>query len=583
MATFTLQGGNAFPDGTTVSIYQRSVDDLSGVPSGTPVTSGTITGGSVLLTVPDDADFVAYAQVNGQDHYKRFSTQAPVLPSAGAGSLTADPAGGIPDWQPLTFFDVNVVRKFGGDTYVNLVAHESTIAFSGDDDVYWQQLSVSFANLDDVVAVSPADGDNVVYEASSGKWRTKRPRWGSATGPGGVAGAAGGAAVSLPDPLGASGYGLYHLQLTADCTVTMPSPAAVGSRLVLRATQDTPGGHALAFAASPAVSFPGVGLLLNTAANAENWIAFECGLDGAGNPTWYGFPATSSATNLSDVADPDAARLNLKVPVLRSAVRIAQTNIATLSGLPTVDGHVFVAGERILLAAQTTGSQNGPWIVHAGVWSRPTDYPSGATFRSRLIPVDGGTYANSLWSFSSDTLLTVDTDATTWVQIGASGGGSGVDTSGMYVPLVRASGRGSTSAVSGTNYMLGGTNADFATVASGTAQASAMSPVPLAAADYAVTGKTTKLRIKATVACAGAVSQNVTVGLMPVTYGASISAGAAVTGSTVTITPSANSGVSGLTADFAVPADGDYILGYTVAGVPASGFQVYATLQMHHG
>lgn len=55
-------------------------------------------------------------------------------------------------------------------------------------------------------------------------------------------------------------------------------------------------------------------------------------------------------------------------------------NIASLSGTGvTVDGNVPSAGDTVLCTAQSTGSQNGPWVVNAGAWTRPTWWPSGGT------------------------------------------------------------------------------------------------------------------------------------------------------------------------------------------------------------
>ena len=56
---------------------------------------------------------------------------------------------------------------------------------------------------------------------------------------------------------------------------------------------------------------------------------------------------------------------------------VSTANVAALSGLPTVDGHVFASGERLLLTGQQTGAPNGIWNVAVGVWTRPDDFASG--------------------------------------------------------------------------------------------------------------------------------------------------------------------------------------------------------------
>ena len=54
------------------------------------------------------------------------------------------------------------------------------------------------------------------------------------------------------------------------------------------------------------------------------------------------------------------------------------SNIATLSGVgQVVDGHTVAANDVIWLNAQTTATQNGPYLAVAGTWQRLTGYESG--------------------------------------------------------------------------------------------------------------------------------------------------------------------------------------------------------------
>jgi hypothetical protein len=107
----------------------------------------------------------------------------------------------------------------------------------------------------------------------------------------------------------------------------------------------------------------------------------------------------------------------------------------------------------------------------------------------------------------------------------------------------------------------------------------------LSAADYAVSGLASKLRVRAQLATnAVAPSGNWTVGLHPVsavagaTGGLTYTIGAAVTGSTVVFTaPAAGSRLQGQTVDFTPPADGFYALGLvTSAAVATSSFVAVA-------
>lgn len=96
---------------------------------------------------------------------------------------------------------------------------------------------------------------------------------------------------------------------------------------------------------------------------------------------------------------------------------VATTNVATLSGLPTVDGDALTAGQLVLLTAQTTGSQNGPWTVGTGAWTRPAKYAAGQDAAGTSIFVEAGTnYGTSTWVVTGDGPYVIGTDATTWQQ-----------------------------------------------------------------------------------------------------------------------------------------------------------------------
>jgi hypothetical protein len=129
--------------------------------------------------------------------------------------------------------------------------------------------------------------------------------------------------------------------------------------------------------------------------------------------------AAVKAANGSDFADAGSTRANLHVPVLTSCQAVATGNI-TLSGTQTIDGYAALAGDQILCAGQTAGSQNGPWLVAAGGWTRPTDYASGLVVKGRSVQVNGGSPANvGLWVMATITAVTVDTTATTWNMAGS--------------------------------------------------------------------------------------------------------------------------------------------------------------------
>lgn len=126
--------------------------------------------------------------------------------------------------------------------------------------------------------------------------------------------------------------------------------------------------------------------------------------------------ATTGVTTIGNgvVTDTKGALAN------KPAVTVVATTNQTLSGTPTIDGQLMVAGTSMpLLTAQTSGAENGPWIVQSGAWTRPTWYPSGGItqafqFITTLVRL-GATYQGSTWRMTTSGAITIDTTATTWV------------------------------------------------------------------------------------------------------------------------------------------------------------------------
>jgi hypothetical protein len=58
----------------------------------------------------------------------------------------------------------------------------------------------------------------------------------------------------------------------------------------------------------------------------------------------------------------------------KQSVRVVATANVTQSGTQTIDGVALSVGDPVLCIAQTTGSQNGSWIVASGAWTRTTDF-----------------------------------------------------------------------------------------------------------------------------------------------------------------------------------------------------------------
>jgi len=105
---------------------------------------------------------------------------------------------------------------------------------------------------------------------------------------------------------------------------------------------------------------------------------------------------------------------------------VAVSDVASLSGATSVDGVSLVAGDRVLLTAQTSGNgaiDNGIWVVQTGAWTRPADFATGDECASAFTFVEEGTdYADSGWVCTTDDSADViDTNANNWTQFSGAG------------------------------------------------------------------------------------------------------------------------------------------------------------------
>lgn len=104
----------------------------------------------------------------------------------------------------------------------------------------------------------------------------------------------------------------------------------------------------------------------------------------------------------------------------KASVKAATTANITLSGAQTIDGVSCVAGDRVLVKNQTTGSQNGIYVVAAGSWTRAGDMDAWTEVPGAFTFVESGsTLADTAWVCSSDPGGTLGSTAITWVQFGS--------------------------------------------------------------------------------------------------------------------------------------------------------------------
>jgi len=134
----------------------------------------------------------------------------------------------------------------------------------------------------------------------------------------------------------------------------------------------------------------------------------------------------------------DATRQGLSV---KDAVRAATTANITLSGTQTVDGVALVAGNRVLVKDQSTGSQNGLYDVSVSAWTRTTDSdaPTGELTGGTFVFVqEGTTNADSGFVCTNDGTVTVGTTALTFTQFSGAGqitAGAGLTKTGNTIDV----------------------------------------------------------------------------------------------------------------------------------------------------
>ena len=125
----------------------------------------------------------------------------------------------------------------------------------------------------------------------------------------------------------------------------------------------------------------------------------------------------------------------------KQSVRAATTGNITLSGTQTVDGVELVAGNRILVKNQNTGSENGVYVVSATGWSRSSDADTSAEFTSAfaVFVEEGTTNADSGWVLTTDGTITLGTTALTFTQftgLGQVTAGNGLTKNGNTIDVV---------------------------------------------------------------------------------------------------------------------------------------------------
>ena len=154
--------------------------------------------------------------------------------------------------------------------------------------------------------------------------------------------------------------------------------------------------------------------------------------------------ANTDAANKQYV-DNVARGLMWKAPVRASAT----ANVALAAPGATFDGVTLAANDRVLLKAQTTGSENGIWVWTgaAAALTRASDADNGSELApgTSVTVTEGTANGDKAFLIVSDAAITIGTTATTWGQLGGGTtytGGNGIAVAGSVVSAVAAASGG---------------------------------------------------------------------------------------------------------------------------------------------
>jgi hypothetical protein len=101
----------------------------------------------------------------------------------------------------------------------------------------------------------------------------------------------------------------------------------------------------------------------------------------------------------------------IEVSKLLAHARVVATTNITLSGEQTIDGVAVVSGDRVLVARQTAGAQNGIYLAASGAWSRAADFDAAAEMpQYAMVPVyEGAEHGLNAWLLLTPATIVVGT------------------------------------------------------------------------------------------------------------------------------------------------------------------------------
>lgn len=138
---------------------------------------------------------------------------------------------------------------------------------------------------------------------------------------------------------------------------------------------------------------------------------------------------SNKLTNLSDPTNPQDAATKQYVDSVaqgldpKASCLVATTgNLASLSGLLTIDGVTVAAGDRVLVKNQSAPADNGIYVASASAWSRSTDMDTWAEVPNAFTFIEAGsTQADSGWVCTANQGGTIGVTPITFVQFSGAG------------------------------------------------------------------------------------------------------------------------------------------------------------------
>lgn len=291
------------------------------------------------------------------------------------------------DKKPLKILETGVISQFQpGDTLG--VEHGGTGSDNAADarQALGVEIGVNVQAYDaDLAAVAALSGTGVIVRTAADTWATKAVTTASS------------ARITVSNGAGTA---------AGDITLDLATLSDAGGGTLLKITRDAYG----RVSGTSSVAAGDITPLLNSIYAPINNPTFT------GTVTLPGDPGTSLQAATKQYVDNLFATGGI-APF--AAVRLKTTGNHALTGVTDIDGVTPSPGDRVLVADQSTPSQNGVYVAATGGWTRATDADQPGEFQParQVFVQQGDTFANTGWAVSSAANPTVGTDPINFTQV----------------------------------------------------------------------------------------------------------------------------------------------------------------------